>query len=340
MPNNMPGVSRYVRTNMAAPTALVGRSPTWRGNSMAQHTVVPLLPSVCFEARGKGVFPLSSPGGPRMSGRRGTLDLWLTTGAVGSERTVAFLTDDPASPYNFIALRLDASNRPLMEVQQVLTPLSAATGTLTATGAITNTETVVIGGKTYTIESVLTNVDGNVKQGATVGDTLNNLVAAINLETGAGTKYAAATTLHPTVAAARGAGDTMVATAKLLGTGGNAITTTETAVNASWGGATLSGGGGSTVTLADVTPSYGAIAAGRPVHIRMTWDSENPVDGTRYASLTVNGAAIPSANWSTNPTASWTSFQPQYLVLAGNLLGATVFNGIIKSAQLSEAVTP
>jgi hypothetical protein len=102
----------------------------------------------------------------------------------------------------------------------------------------------------------------------------------------------------------------------------------------------MAGGLGSTTTIADVTPSYTTIAAGQPVHVRMTWDSENPVSGTRYASLSVNGAAIPSVDWSTNPTSIWTAFQPQYLVLASGLLGVAAFNGTVRSAQLSETVTP
>lgn len=344
MPNNMPGSVRYVRTNMAVPVSVVGGSPTWKGNSMGQYTVSPLLEGVVFEARGKGSFSLSQPGrfprGSRVSGRQGTLDLWLTVGAIGSVRTVAYLTDDLVNPSNYLAIKVDASNRPFLEFQQVVTPLSAATGTLTATGAITNTETVVIDGKTYTIQSILTNVDGNVLQGATVGATLDNLVAAINLGVGAGSLYAAATTLHSTVTAARGAGDTMVVTAKTLGTSGNTITTTETAVNASWGAGTLAGGAGSTTTLAQVTPSYTTLVAGKPVHVRMTWDSVNPVSGTRHASLVVNEEAIPLIDWSTDPTSAWTSFQPTYLVLGGKPLGGSEFNGTIRSAQVSDVVTP
>lgn len=64
-----------------------------------------------------------------------------------------------------------------------------------------NNETVTIAGKVYTYKSALTNTDGFVKIGANAAATLDNLRAAINLGTGAGTKYAAATTLHPTVTA-------------------------------------------------------------------------------------------------------------------------------------------
>ena len=117
-----------------------------------------------------------------------------------------------------------------------------ATGVLTLTGQPLNTETVTLGTKVYTFQTVLTNVDGNVLIGTDPGDSLDNLIAAITLGAGAGTKYAAATTLHPSVTAAAGAGDTMDVTAKSAGTPGNSIATTEALTNGSFGGATLSGG--------------------------------------------------------------------------------------------------
>lgn len=120
---------------------------------------------------------------------------------------------------------------------------SNAVGTLTLTGNALNTETVTIDAKTYTFLSVLVNVDGNVLIGATPADTINNLVAAIMLDPGAGTTYAAATTVHPTAYAHKGTGDTLVAMAKAAGTGGNSLATTETLSNASWGDTTMNDGG-------------------------------------------------------------------------------------------------
>jgi hypothetical protein len=251
---------------------------------------------------------------------------------------VAYLTDNLTHPSNYLVIKVDSSNRPLLELQQIVTPLTVATGTLTATGAITDSETLTIDGKTYVIQDVLTNVDGNVLKGATVGDTLNNLVAAINLDRGGGTLYAAATAMHSTVSAVRGAGDTLVVASKVLGVVGNAITTTAVIVNASWGGAVLAGGAGTTTTVAAVTPSYAAITAGKPVHIRLTWDSANPVSGLRYTSLSVNEETIPTVDWSTDPVTSWSPFKPSHLVLGTPLVGTAVFNGTINSVQLSEAV--
>jgi hypothetical protein len=120
----------------------------------------------------------------------------------------------------------------------------ASTGTFTIVINILNTETVTIDGKVYTWQTVLTDVDGNVLIGATAEDSLDNLVAAINLGAGAGTLYAASMTLHPTVTAVDGAGTTVDVTAKFTGTAGDAITTTEGIVDggAAWGGATLAAG--------------------------------------------------------------------------------------------------
>jgi hypothetical protein len=118
----------------------------------------------------------------------------------------------------------------------------AAFGTLTLTSNASNGDTVTIGTKTYTLQTVLTNVDGNVLIGATASISIDNLIAAITLGGGAGTLYATATTLHPTVTAEGGTGDTMLATANERGTSGNSIATTETGAAMSWGAATLLGG--------------------------------------------------------------------------------------------------
>lgn len=120
--------------------------------------------------------------------------------------------------------------------------LSRSTGVLTFTGNALNAETVTIGGKTYTFQTVLTNVDGNVLIGGSASASLDNLIAAITLGTGAGTLYAAATTLHPTATAVAGPGDTMRATAKDQGSAGNSIASTTTVTGATWTGATLAGG--------------------------------------------------------------------------------------------------
>jgi len=141
----------------------------------------------------------------------------------------------------------------------------SAVGTLTATANFANTETVTTGSKTYTFQTALTDVDGNVLIGATASDSLDNLIAAINLGAGAGSLYAASTTANTFVGAAAGAGDTLDATALVAGAAGNSIATTETATNASWGNATLTGGSDTAnfvVLSADQLPNNTTAAVG------------------------------------------------------------------------------
>jgi hypothetical protein len=175
-----------------------------------------------------------------------------------------------------------------------------ATGVLTLTANAANTETVTTGTKTYTFQTVLTNVDGNVLIGATASDSLDNLIAAINLGAGSGTLYAAATTANTFVSAAAGAGDTMNATALLGGTQGNYIATTEGLANGSWGAALLTGGTGdiSVLTLGQL-PSNTTAAVGSVTTL-----------GTVVASNAVN-----FPNISLNSVSGTTAIAPKNLVL-------------------------
>jgi hypothetical protein len=120
----------------------------------------------------------------------------------------------------------------------------SAQGTLTSTGTnVANNDTVTIGSKTYTFQTALTNVDGNVKIAATAALSLVNLYNAINLSGVAGTDYATLMTIHPTVAAADKTATTLIVHAKTSGTSGNVLATTETSAQLAWGAVTLAGGG-------------------------------------------------------------------------------------------------
>lgn len=124
-----------------------------------------------------------------------------------------------------------------------------ASDVLTTVGVFSNAETITIGGKVYTLQTVLTNVDGNIKIGASTALTLVNIANAINLGAGLpGTDYAVAMTANPFVTAVAGTFNLTV-TAIVWGTAGNTITATETGVNASWASTTLAGGAGSDVLL-------------------------------------------------------------------------------------------
>lgn len=121
-----------------------------------------------------------------------------------------------------------------------------ASGVLTISSTPLNTETVTIGGKVYTYQTTLTNVDGNVLIGGSAAAALANLKAAINLEAGAGTTYAAATVVNPHAAASAVTATTLTVKSKVPGAIGNFIATTETIVTGgSWGAATLTSGSGS-----------------------------------------------------------------------------------------------
>jgi len=119
--------------------------------------------------------------------------------------------------------------------------VGAASVIFTATDLI-NTNTVTLDGKVYTFQDTLTDVDGNVHIGAAISDTLDNLIAAINLAGPGLPDYADAMTLHPTVRAVAGAGDTIDIFAKTGGVAGNSIDSTETSATASFATATLLGG--------------------------------------------------------------------------------------------------
>ena len=115
-------------------------------------------------------------------------------------------------------------------------------GTLTSTGSTPgNGETITIDAKVYTLKTVLTNTEGEVLIGSNAAASLDNLKLAINHGEGFGTKYYCVAA-HPTVAAIDNTNTTQIVRARLVGTAGNAIVTTETSSQLSWGGATLAGG--------------------------------------------------------------------------------------------------
>lgn len=147
--------------------------------------------------------------------------------------------------------------------------------TYTLASNVSDGDDVTIDSKVYTFQTSLTDTDGNVLIGATASDTIDNLVAAIMLASGAGTTYAASMTLHPTATAVIAAGDTMLATAKLVGTAGNSLVTTENGINSSWGAGTMSGGVASDVTL--------NLLAGKPYD----WDVDSYFTNLLTADISV-----------------------------------------------------
>lgn len=132
-----------------------------------------------------------------------------------------------------------------------------AGGTLTASGAIVDTDVIKI--DTVYYQWVSGSVDAGTPAG-TVGspwlvamgasDTiaLANMRSAINDTGTPGTTYSTALTPHTTVIAITSSATTLGIRAATGGAGGNSISTIETGANIAWGGATLSGGGSSGLT--------------------------------------------------------------------------------------------
>ena len=90
-------------------------------------------------------------------------------------------------------------------------------------------ETLVIGGKTYTVNATLGSSDGDVHIGADIAGTVTNILAAINLSNegesavGAGTDYAAAMTKNPIVHGVLTSATVLTCQSLLPGVQGNLI---------------------------------------------------------------------------------------------------------------------
>lgn len=233
-----------------------------------------------------------------------------------SKRTLAFLATQ--------ATRLTASATG--QTITITTPGVAATQTLTGTGVIVvNGDTVTIGTKVYTFQSALTNVDGNVKIGGTAAASLTNLFNAINGTGGvSGTDYAAATVAHPTVTATNPTGTTVVLTAKTQGVAGNAIASTETSAQLSFGAATLTGG-------VDATSAVGATTHGIS-------SGEGPYVITAATTLP-GGYTAGRFVWVRSVDANNVTLHPTRADAIKNTLGLTYSSAGVGALTLKKALT-
>lgn len=127
--------------------------------------------------------------------------------------------------------------------------LVAASQVLTFAADPIATDTVTIGDQTYTY--IATPAAANdVDVAGTRAGSIANLVAAINRSgTPGATTYHTDTVQNPYVSAVDNEDDTVTVTARVPGSIGNGITTTESEVDITWGAATLEGGTGRADTL-------------------------------------------------------------------------------------------
>jgi hypothetical protein len=121
---------------------------------------------------------------------------------------------------------------------------ASATITIDAAGEVTEGETVVVAGKTYTFNATLGADDGDVDLGADADGHRANLTAAINLGAGSGTAYAAAMTRNPHVHAVDDGVDTITLYALIPGAIGNLIPLTAGTSGVTVSGALLTNGAG------------------------------------------------------------------------------------------------
>lgn len=231
-------------------------------------------------------------------------------------------------------------------------PGVSATGTLTTTGWADG-ETAVIAGVTYTAKNTLTAAAGNFKRTGTLATDLVTFQKAVNGTGVPGTDYSVATTPNPAASITSTTATTAVATARVPGVAGNAVTTTETQALGAWGGATLSGGVDSTVNalrggtqplfeayiagasnVGIATPSFlstlqpvwgprrissadGATATGRD----QTFECDIPCENGMIVAITLDGAntLTPSA---TDPLSLTVTYEPWSLGSARKRLAA------------------
>jgi hypothetical protein len=155
--------------------------------------------------------------------------------------------------------------------------------TETFTAATNLLDAATLGTHRAGIDAGLSNTDGHIAIGPSLAATQANIVAAINLTGTPGTQYAAATTVHPTVAAGGAfASDDLVLTAKTPGVAGNSIATTETFTAAGnvFDGATL----GTTRAGVDSSPTGSELVAASPgawannLRIRVDHRTRDPSD--------------------------------------------------------------
>lgn len=140
-------------------------------------------------------------------------------------------------------------------------PADYATNTLTSDATnVADAETVVIGAITYRFKDTMAQAY-DVKIGADAATSLANLKKAINGTGTEGVEYFAGTVAHTLVIANAITATTLQVWSRTIGTGNNALGTTETSAHLSWADATLGGGTGASnpgVATTNATITIGA----------------------------------------------------------------------------------
>lgn len=176
-----------------------------------------------------------------------------------------------------------------------------ATATLSFTGVGVDTQTFTVNDQTYTLVALLfPDTAGNILIGANQTETCDNIVSAIMGTAGAGTTYGTGTAAPTGVNSAVRSSDTVVFTATTAGTAANSFVSTETCTNASFGGATFSGGAAATtrvVTGSETFTTTGPVNATTATLLsaltQLTGTLDNGLD-----TISLGGKTPNNTNWS------------------------------------------
>lgn len=195
-------------------------------------------------------------------------------------------------------------------------PADYAKSVYTSTGAFTADEVVVIGTITYKFVAEVSDAY-DVALGENAAEALDNLKLAINGTGVAGTNYGVGTVAHPSVIATTNTDTAQTVRSRTVGTVAettaiNAISTTTTAVNASWADTTLGGGTGdsdpaittdaATITIGDIEytaiKTLGESLGLDPIGYHVLWETSEAVflDNLKQA---VNASGIAGTDYST-----------------------------------------
>lgn len=173
-----------------------------------------------------------------------------STGTVAHPSVVA--TDNTDTTQKIISTTIGTTDNSLATTEDSA-QLSWADSTLgggtgaSVEGVATADATFTIDGVSYYFTTVLsedhtTAVANEILWATNDATALDNMKTAINGNGAEGTAYSTGTNAHPTVTATTNTNTAQTVESKRHGESGNEITTTDTAVGAAWGGATLSGG--------------------------------------------------------------------------------------------------
>lgn len=193
----------------------------------------------------------------------------------------------------------------------------------------TAADTVTIDGVVYTYRASVTTTANEVLIGATLTDTRNNLVAAINGADGGGTTYGSATVANPRVAAVATSTNAVTASARAKGTNGNAIAVAEAGAQTSWAGGAVALTGGVDPTAAEAIPAIILAVNGVRCGLRASAGGANDI---LFTSSAGTGAAVTTTETLAGTNNAWAAAASY-----GGTQDTSVLNGTVLAQRAANA---